>query len=80
MARDNVELHRRVTDLEAQDRERLSRIAWLKLEVQRFRDAVIDIATHVHINQHGGYCADHPFSDCNTWVCETAHKVLRGER
>jgi hypothetical protein len=45
LARDNVELHRRVTDLEAQDRERLSRIAWLKLEVQRLKDALATPAT-----------------------------------
>jgi hypothetical protein len=55
MARDNVELHRRVTDLEAQDRERLSRIAWLKLEVQRLKDALATPATGGPIDATNAY-------------------------
>lgn len=35
VCRDNVALYRRVIELEAQDRSRLSRIAQLKLDVQR---------------------------------------------
>lgn len=37
LARTNVELYRRVTELEDQDRQRLSRIAGLKLEVERLQ-------------------------------------------
>lgn len=37
LARDNVALHRRVVELEEQDRARLSRIAALKLEVAALR-------------------------------------------
>jgi hypothetical protein len=37
LARDNVELHRRVVALEEQDRQRLSRIAGLKLEIADLR-------------------------------------------
>lgn len=38
LARANVDLYRRVVDLEARDRERLRRIAYLKLEVQRLTE------------------------------------------
>jgi uncharacterized small protein (DUF1192 family) len=37
VARDNLELYRRVVELEEQDRQRLARIAWLKLENERLR-------------------------------------------
>lgn len=37
MAQDNVALHRRVIEMEEQDRQRLARIAWLKLENERLR-------------------------------------------
>lgn len=40
LARDNLELHRRVTELEEQDRLRLSRIAALKLDVARLQAAI----------------------------------------
>lgn len=35
LARDNVELYRQVQELEARDRERLTRIAGLKLDLER---------------------------------------------
>jgi hypothetical protein len=37
VARDNLELYRRVIEFEEQDRQRLARIAWLKLENERLR-------------------------------------------
>jgi hypothetical protein len=37
MARDNVELYRQVIDLQDRDSRRLSRIASLKLDVQRLQ-------------------------------------------
>jgi hypothetical protein len=37
LARDNVELHRRVVELEERDRQRLSRIAGLKGEIAELR-------------------------------------------
>lgn len=37
VCRDNVALQRRVVELEEQDRQRLSRIAQLKLELARLR-------------------------------------------
>jgi hypothetical protein len=37
LARANVDLHRRVIELEEQDRRWMSRVAGLKLEVERLR-------------------------------------------
>jgi uncharacterized small protein (DUF1192 family) len=42
VARDNLELYRRVTEMEEQDRRRLARIAALKLEIERLGGRVPD--------------------------------------
>lgn len=46
LARDNADLHRRVLEIEERDRQRLSRIASLKVEVQQLKEA-LEVAARI---------------------------------